>query len=68
MAAPSTVDQWTFSGKKADCPRKPDRPAEAEDAESLSYKETCVGNQLKIEYKMNNTWDPDYCPSEYRET
>ena len=57
------MDQWTFSGKKADCAKKENRPAEAEDAEALSYKETCVGNQLKIEFKMNNTWNPDYCPS-----
>ena len=35
----------------------------AEDAEELSYIEICKKNQYKEEFKQNNTWDLDYCPS-----
>ena len=39
------------------------QPAMAEDAEELSYIEICKKNQFKEEFKQNNTWDLDYCPS-----
>ena len=39
------------------------QPAMAEDAEELSYIEICKKNQYKEEFKQNNTWDLDYCPS-----
>lgn len=34
-----------------------------EDAEELSYKEVCSGNQYEEEFKVNNTWSVEYCPS-----
>ena len=39
------------------------QPAMAEDAEELSYIEICKKNQYQEEFKQNNTWDLDYCPS-----
>ena len=41
------------------------QPAMAEDAEELSYIEICKKNQYKEEFKQNNTWDIDYCPSKF---
>ena len=41
------------------------QPAMAEDAEELSYIEICKKNQYKEEFKQNNTWDLDYCPSKF---
>ena len=35
----------------------------AEDPEELSYIEICKKNQYQEEFKQNNTWDLDYCPS-----
>ena len=48
----------------SDCVKSTSRqPAMAEDAEELSYIEICKKNQYKEEFKQNNTWDLDYCPS-----
>ena len=41
------------------------QPAMAEDAEELSYIEICKKNQYKEEFKQNNTWDIDFCPSKF---
>ena len=42
------------------------RPAMPEDAEELSYRETCMLNQYQEQSTVNNTrsLDPDYCDSE----
>ena len=40
-----------------------DTPAVPEDAEELSYKETCTKDQYEEVVKENNTWSIEYCPS-----
>ena len=42
---------------------KKDTPVLAEDAEEISYKENCKGDQYVEEPKVNNTWNKEYCPS-----
>lgn len=40
-----------------------DIPVIPEDAQELSYKETCRKEQYQEKTKVNNTWNRDYCPS-----
>ena len=48
---------------KTDCIKGKTKPALAEDAEELSYKETCQENQYQEQIIWNNTWSRTYCPS-----
>ena len=56
-------DTTTYFAPK-ECQKGIDLPSMPEEALELSYKEICSANQLKVESRLNNTWNKDYCPSE----
>jgi hypothetical protein len=58
----SDADTWYWFGAK-DCLQTKEIPAMPEDAEELSYKEICSGNQYDEETRQNNTWNVETCPS-----
>ena len=61
LADPGNVTTYFAT---SECKKSTSRqPAMAEDAEELSYIEICKKNQYQEEFKQNNTWDLDYCPS-----
>ena len=62
---PSTdTDKYFVFGDPTTCTKAlKDTPAVPEDAEELSYKETCTKDQYEEVVKENNTWSKEYCPS-----
>lgn len=58
-----TGNKTTYFANSDCVTSKSKQPAMAEDAEELSYIEICKKNQYKEEFKQNNTWDQEYCPS-----
>ena len=59
-------DQYFVFGEPDFCLKAlKDTPAVPEDAEELSYKETCTQDQYEEKEKVNNTWVMGYCPSKY---
>ena len=55
-------DTSTYFAPK-ECQKGIDLPSMPEEALELSYKEVCSANQLRVESRLNNTWNKDYCPS-----
>ena len=64
---PSTdTDKYFVFGDPTTCTKAlKDTPAVPEDAEELSYKETCTKDQYEEVVKENNTWSKEYCPSTF---
>ena len=59
-------DKYFVFGDPLSCSKAlKDTPAVPEDAEELSYKETCTKDQYEEVVKENNTWSIEYCPSMY---
>ena len=59
-----TGNKTTYFANSNTCKKSTTKqPAMAEDAEELSYIEICKKNQYKEEFKQNNTWDQEHCPS-----
>ena len=57
-------DTTAYFGSK-DCQPGAKIAALPQEAEQLSYKETCLANQYKEETRINNTWNREYCPSKF---